>query len=328
LNGLARPLTKHLGLLRPDTVRSKILVFSLLVTLIPSGATAWLSYSQNRRALEEKISQELLSSSGQAAREMDVWLKERLYDLRVFASSYEVSEKFTRTPKRRSTSSTDRLTDYLNSVRDRFSEYEQLVVMDPQGRVVASSASQHSTLRLPANWTKELSSNNAVVGGTSWDPDLAKGVLVVGVPVERGEGRILGVMAARLNLRGAEKGLRAFAPRGGQVNLMTLTGRMIAGSGESSAEFMQMSLKPRSLDRLKSREGHVVTYQSLDGSEVVGSFKRVPRARWAVVSEIPADAAFMQIRRFRNTTLLIVCGLLFGVGLVAYRLGLRIVLPL
>jgi diguanylate cyclase (GGDEF)-like protein len=91
---------------------------------------------------------------------------------------------------------------------------------------------------------------------------------------------------------------------------------------------MKANLNSRSLDRLKSREGRVVTYQSLAGSEVVGSLKRVPRARWAVVSEIPADAAFLQVRRFRYVTLLLVSALLCAVGLVASRLGLLIVRPL
>jgi hypothetical protein len=155
-----------LRLLRLETVRSKILVFALTAALVPSGLTAWVSYTQNRRALEAKIKQELLSSSGQAAREMDVWLKERLYDLRVFASSYEVSEKLSR---RRPGSSPDRLTDYLASVRDRFAEYEELVVFDPQGRPVAYSGSQGRTVRLPADWAKELSTNNALVGEATWD---------------------------------------------------------------------------------------------------------------------------------------------------------------
>src|SRR5215207_4456123 len=106
LLGVARPARppsnprgarlRNFRVLRLDTFRSKILVFALTVALIPSGLTAWISYTQNRRALEDKITQELLSSSGQAAREMDVWLRERLYDLRVFASSYEVSEKLAR----------------------------------------------------------------------------------------------------------------------------------------------------------------------------------------------------------------------------------------
>jgi diguanylate cyclase (GGDEF)-like protein len=328
LSGWVPPLPKHFPVLRLETIRSKILVFALLVTLIPSGLTAWISYRQNRNALEEKISQELLSSSSQAAREMDVWLKERLYDLRVFASSYEVSEKFTGSRKPVS-SSHDRLSDYLNSVRDRFGEYQDLVVLDPRGRLVAATSSdQRSALPLPADWAKELSSNGAVVGTATWDPSLQKGVLVVAVPVERGEGRMLGVMAARLNLRGAEKGLRAFAPRGGQVTLMTITGGIMASSGESSAELMKTTVNARSLDQLKSREGRVVTYESRTGAEVVGSLKRVNRAKWAVVSEIPADAAFLQVRRFRNVSFLLVCGLLCGVGLIAYRLGLRIVRPL
>jgi diguanylate cyclase (GGDEF)-like protein len=327
LNGLVTPLSKRIRALRLETVRSKILVFALLVTLIPSGLTAWVSYTQNRKALEEKISQELLSSSSQAARELDVWLKERLYDLRVFASSYEVSEKFTRRQSGTRTTH-DRLNNYLNSVRDRFGEYEELLVLDPQGHVVATSSAQRRSLRLPSDWAKQVSSNGSVVGQAAWDPALGKGVLIVAVPVDRGEGRMLGVLAARLNLQGAEKGLRAFAPRSGQVDLMTITGTMIASSGGNSAELMKTTLNPRSLDRLKSREGKVVTYESLTGAEVVGSLKRVPRAKWAVVSEIPADAAFLQVRRFRNITLLIVTGLLLGVGLIASRLGLLIVRPL
>jgi diguanylate cyclase (GGDEF)-like protein len=311
--------------LKLDTVRSKILVFALTVALIPSGLTAWISYSQNSRALEAKIKQELLSSSGQAAREMDVWLKERLYDLRVFASSYEVSEKLSR---RRPGSSQERLNDYLTSVRDRFSEYEDLVVFDPQGRPVAATGPQGKAIRLPPDWGKELSTNNALVGQASWDESLTRGVLVVAVPVERGEGHMLGALAARLSLRGAQKGLRAFAPRGGQAFLITLTGDMLVGTAESSAEFMKSRLKPRTLDRLKSREGLVIGYEDLSGAEVVGSLKRIPRAKWAVVSEIPAEAAFQQIRRFRNLTLLIVCGLLLAVGFMAYRLGIRIVRPL
>ncbi|HEX2249714.1 MAG TPA: diguanylate cyclase [Gemmatimonadales bacterium] len=322
---MAAPLTKHFGVLRLDTVRSKILVFAVLVTLIPSGSTAWISYSQNRRALEQKISKELLSSSAQAAREMDVWLKERLYDLRVFASSYEVTERLAGRKRR---AATDRLDDYLNSVRERFGEYEELVVLDLAARVVATSGAEKTTIRLPAGWAKELITSSALVGPASWDPDLEKGTLVVAVPVQRGEGKMVGVLAARLNLRGAEKGLRAFAPRDGQVYLLTLTGTLIASSAESSAELMRSKIKPLELNRLKTREGLIVSYEGPGGSEVLGSFKRIPRAKWAVLSEIPADAAYAQIRDFRNVTLMAVSALLFGVGLIAYRLGVLIVRPL
>ncbi|MDQ3222536.1 MAG: diguanylate cyclase [Gemmatimonadota bacterium] len=324
---LGSQLSPYQRFFRLDTVRSKILAFALVVTLIPTGLTAWISYTQNRKALEEKISQELLSSSAQTAREMDVWVKERLYDLRVFASSYEVSENLARGPGASKTQG--RLSDYLNSVRERFSDYEELLVLDAQGRMVASSASEPRPLRLPSDWSRELSSTNALVADASWDKSLAKGILLVAVPVQRGDGGMVGVLAARLNLRGAREGLHNFAPgASGQVYLMASGGTVIVSSRTSSAELMQVTLKPSLLKRLTAKEGTVVSYESVSGAEVLGSLKWVPRVGWAVLAEIPADVAYQQIRSFRDLTLAIVAGLLLAVTAVAYRLALLIVRPL
>jgi diguanylate cyclase (GGDEF)-like protein len=331
------PLSPYQRFFRLDTVRSKILAFALAVTLIPTGLTAWISYTQNRTALEEKISQELLSASAQTAREMDVWLKERLYDLRVFASSYEVSENLARGAdgsKNRGrlsdgSKSRGRLSDYLNSVRERFSDYEELVVLDPEGRMVASSASQPRPFRLPNDWRSELSATNAVVGEAFWDKSLGMGILLVAVPVQRADGRLLGALAARLNLRGAKDGLLTFAPGTyGQVYLIATGGNLIVNSVTSSAELMRLSLKPGILERLMKREGAVLNYESVSGQEVLGSLKPVPRVGWAVVAEIPVDAAYQQVRRFRDLSLAIVAGLLLGVTAIAYRLALLIVRPL
>jgi diguanylate cyclase (GGDEF)-like protein len=314
-------------ILRLDTVRSKILVFAVLVTLIPTGLTAWISYTQNRKALEQKISQELLSASAQSAREMDVWLKERLYDLRVFASSYEVTENLVRGTGR--SSHRGRLNDYLNSVRERLTDYEELVVVDAQGRMVGTSASQVHPLRLPNDWAKELATSDALIGDATWDESLGKGILLVAVPVQRADGRMVGALAARLNLRGAEDGLRAFAPgASGQMYLMTTDGSLMAGSQSASSALMRSKLKQNVLDKLKAREGSVVSYESLAGTDVVGSLKRVPRVRWAILAEIPADTAYWQVLRFRNMTLMIVGALLLVVSAVAYRLGILIVRPL
>jgi diguanylate cyclase (GGDEF)-like protein len=312
---------------RPGSIRSRILTFAVLVTLIPSGLTAWISYTQNRGALEEKISQELTSASTQTAREMDVWLKERLYDLRVFASSYEVTENLTK--KKKGSPTEGRLNDYLNSVRERFSDYEELLVLDPEGRVAGTSAHQLRSLRLPRDWARELSANNALVGNASWDQSLAKGILIVAVPVQRADGRLIGAVAARLNLRGAQRGLRTFAPStSGQVYLMTAEGEMIVGSQFNSAKLMGTKLAPAVLARLMKQEGSVATYHGMGGAELLGSLKTVPRVGWAVVAEIPADVAYLQVRSFRDLTLMFVTGLLLCVSTIAYRLGLLIVRPL
>src|ERR1700752_3831677 len=106
-------------------IRTKMLMFAVVATLLPSLTTVWISYIENRRALQAKASEELLGGSAQALREVDLWTKSLRYDLRVFSSSYEVTENLERVPLAngepiRSGIFFRRLTDYLNSVRDRF----------------------------------------------------------------------------------------------------------------------------------------------------------------------------------------------------------------
>ena len=110
--------------MRPDSIRSRILVFAILATLLPSLATAWFSYLENKRSLTATASEALLNASTQTARELDLWTKERRYDLRVFASSYEVTENLERIPREggvtvRTGRPYQRLRDYLNSVSER-----------------------------------------------------------------------------------------------------------------------------------------------------------------------------------------------------------------
>jgi len=139
-------------MLRLDSIRRKLLVFALLATLIPSISTAWISYQQNKRSLTEKVTRELQSVSAQTAREMDLWIKERLYELRVFASSYEVSENLDRMARGGRAGGEQprgRLTDYLRSVRDRFADYQELLVVNGDGDDVASTATPPTPSRLP-----------------------------------------------------------------------------------------------------------------------------------------------------------------------------------
>ena len=164
VQGGGRPLStweqtvsKALRALGLESIRNKLLAFAVLATVIPAWSTAWISYAHNKRSLTEKITGEQLSASSQTARELDLWLKERLYDLRVFASSYEVTENLERLPKAGGALARDgqphrRLNDFLTSVRERFVDYEALIVVDDQGRAVATGATAARAVPLPPDW--------------------------------------------------------------------------------------------------------------------------------------------------------------------------------
>src|SRR6476660_2579034 len=136
---------------RFESLRSRILAFAVAAALLPAGTMLGVFYTQNRRALEKKINEDLLSGSAQSARAAGVWLRERLYDLRVFAGSDEVVFSLDRGGRITAGSNEGRLRDYLGSLHERFSDFETLMVLDLDGHVIASSSTQAPNLRLPAD---------------------------------------------------------------------------------------------------------------------------------------------------------------------------------
>lgn len=325
-------VSRLLRTLRLDSIRRELLVFALLATLIPSFTTAWISYQQNKRSLTEKVTRELQSVSAQTAREMDLWIKERLYELRVFAGSYEVSENLDRMARGGRAGGERphaRLTDYLRSVRERFADYQELLVVNGEGGDVASTATQPTPSHLPRGWATTIRAENAVVGDAYWDDALKKGVVVFAVPIYQTGGRLLGALTAKVDLAAVYRLLRRFtAGESSRLYLITADGRALVGSRSGPAELTRRSLDAGTTRRLLEREGSVVQYAGLDGEGVVGTLKRVPQLEWAVLAEVPASEAFREVTRLRNLTALIVAALLVGVGLLAYFLGLLITRPL
>src|SRR5882762_8532855 len=324
------------------SIRTKMLMFAVVATLLPSLTTVWISYIENRRALQAKASEELLGGSAQALREVDLWTKSLRYDLRVFSSSYEVTENLERIPlvngePIRSGIYFKRLTDYLNSVRERFPDYAELLVLDHHGHVVATSAAQPRPVPLPPDWATDLSRNDWALGPPYWDSTGTHAELLVSVPIEsarragRGAGgmHLLGALASRVNLHAVADTLKRFAPgESGQIYLMTRTGRLIVSSRGSSRELMRQGYSRDAANWLLAREGRAIQFASFTGDRVVGSVRVVPALDWVVASEIPVAEAFSQVARLRNVTLGIVTLLLAVVGALAYLLSLLIVRPL
>ncbi len=327
-SGWTSAISKGLRVLELDSIRNKILLFAVLATLLPSGITAWISYAQNRRALEAQITQELVSVTRQSAGELDLWLGKREQELRTFGGSGEISNALQRATGGPPTRG--RATDYLNSLRGRFAEYSELLVLDARGQTIATTAHQATPVRLPPDWAKTLRTAEYVLGEAYWDEAAKEATLVLAVPLRPLGGSLLqGAFAATVRLGVAQQLLSALTEgTRSQLYLVSGDGSMILSSAGGSAGLMAAKLKPGTLERLTNREGSTVTYANPAGLEVVGTLKRVPGLPWATLAEISADTAYREVRRFRNLAMTMIFALLIVVSLTAYRLGLIVVRPL
>ena len=326
---IARPLRA----LHLDSIRNKILALAVLATLIPTLATTVVSYGRNRRALSEKVDQELRSTSSETARVLDQWLDERLDDLRVSASSYILSENVGRPGAggNGADRTVTRLRDYLTSARERFPSFETLLIIDATGHAVASSGGRTGAMSLPLERLNALRTGDAHVGEPYWDLGLTKGAIVLAVPIRQADGRFLGALSAKITLRAIADTLARLAPAGaGEIYVMTDQARLILTSRASSAELMRTKLSTAMTQPLLDKEGATVTYAlpPPDRRDVVAILRRVPQLRWAAVVQVPREEAFADLARLRNVTISMLIVLLVGVGLAAYGLGVLIARPL
>jgi diguanylate cyclase (GGDEF)-like protein len=301
------------------SVRTTILTLAVLATLIPALATSAIFYRQNRRAIRAKLDEQLTGASGQAAREMGLWLKERRYDLIVFASSYEVTENVenpTRQTRRR-------LSDYLGSVKDRVADYVELMVVGTDLKTVASSERVPGRLHFTGAWLQQARLD-PVLGDPVRGDSAGPTTMEIAVPIRSPSQRFLGVLAGRLTFKSIEQVLRDQVDgREDRIAIVQPGGQVIASSGGRFA-----TLPAQNLRQLQNAESTAVAYQSPDGVAVVGALAPVPSSEWSAVAEIPASTAFRDVRRLRNATVLLVVVLLAVVGSLAYGLGLLIVRPL
>ncbi len=326
--------TKFLEVSRLNSIKTKIIVFALLATIIPSVSMGWLSYLQNRRFLNEKIKQELRVVTSQASRELDLWLKDRLYDVRVFSSSYVVLENLEKTLRSGSTHIENvvalrRLKDYLGSVREKIVDYQELMLLDLQGKMVATSTDLTTTVKLPKKWLNRAQANKHTIGKAYWDETLKAGVVVVTQPIRTAGERLLGVLVAKINFQTISKILERYAQGEiGELYLITKDGVLLISSQPISGKFLEKKLSGVTTQELFYKEGEPQRYDSYQGEPVVGALKRMSELYWGVVAEKERAKAYAQIVRLRNLTLALVVGLLLFIGLGAYLLSLSMVRPL
>ena len=316
-----------------DSIKNRILVFAVLATLIPSLTTTWLSYTHNKRALTDKITAELQNISSHSARETNLWLKERFYDMRVFSISFEVSGNLDRIlrAQRRSTVDTEalrRMEDYLTSVRERSADYEELSVIDAQASVIASTGNP-TELRLPEDWLSQVAEAEEVRGDAYWEEESKQVVMMIAWPIKAQDDRFLGAVAAKVHFRTIDRTLHSVAlGETGHAYLLGKDGTIMVSSRMAPAALKNIKLAPRTLRELSALRGGSIEYTDAQGNEVVGTLDHVPQLDWAVVADIAREEAFVQILELRNQTILMVSVLLLSIGLIAYVLGIAIVRPL
>ena len=317
-----------------NSIKIRIIAFALAATIIPAITLGSLSYLQNTKFLNEKISQEIRDSASQVSREIDLLVKEKLYDVRVFASSYIVSENLVKILRTEGTTvenlvAMGMIQEYLQVVRAKFADYAELMIIDLDGHLMATSAAERKIPVMPRDWREKVKDGQAIIGEAHFDKGLQARVILIADPIRTPGGESIGVLGAKLSLDAIDRVLTTYTQTDTrETYLVNNQGKVLASSHLFSSPSREVYLDHAKVTRLYDRIGQAITYTSYEGPTVIGTLNVVPSLGWGVVAEMDKVKAFSQIAELQRMTLVLVASLLVGIGLCAYFLGLTIVRPL
>jgi len=314
------------------SIRSKIVVFAILATLLPSLGLGLMSFRHNQGVIDEKVAHELRSLASYARGELDLWIQERVHDVRSLSTSSVVIDGLDAVVRKKTADDigpgigTSALALYLRSVHTRLTPLLELTVVDTHGRIVASSAATPAPVQLPELWPQNAITEGVILVPPRWEDARATPTLTVAVPVLSIDNEILGALVAVLDLNTVQLQLKDAAKLPGEVILLDAQGRPLVGTLPTTSHLIP--LQPEVLQRLHAQPGQPFAFQSFDQRDVLGVGDTLRERSVTLVAQKDRTEVYAAWRALRNQTLALIGGLSLLVGLLAYQIGRSIVTPL
>jgi len=307
-----------------QSIRTKIIVFSLLAAIIPSLLLGWLSYLQSSKLLREKIAQELGNATNQTAKELDLWLKERQYDLRVFSNSYIIKENLNsiqdkQLSGRKASTAFDQIKGYLDSVAEKFGVYEHLTLVDSTGEILATTSDDAAHPMVPGPWQKRLRASPPSSAIAEFPPYIGSDSLYLAVDISSPGGYPLGILVAKINLDVVASILQ-LGLNGDIRDIYLVRSNGAIWASSSPLDGHRMVDMPERFDSPGDYHGY-------HGQAVIGMARRLSSLQWVIMAEMDKDKAYADVNRLRRVIAGIVAILALCIGLCGFVFGYTVVRP-
>lgn len=316
------------------SIRSKIMVFAILATLIPSLGLGLLSFRQNEAQIGDNVTRELRALTSYANREIELWIDKRIHEVYVSSTSSAVIDGLSAVVRPQASTRANMtakhlqaLAHYLRSVQEKLDTIRELTIVNAAGQVVASSMQAAATVILPDEWPPNSLTEGLVIVPPHWDQQYASATLSIAVPVLSYDNLIMGALVAVLDLHTLQPHLKSAtkSPQG-DVLLLDPDGRILVSSQPDADKLMQ--LDESLLRQLRAQPGESLVFRGMTHREVIGLADMSAELPLTIVAERDRAEVYGTWIALRDMFLALVGALVMVVAAVAFQLGRSIVGPL
>lgn len=315
------------------SIKSKIMIFAILATLIPSLGLGLLSFRQNEAQIGENVTRELRALTSEASRDMELWIERRVHEVHVTSTSSAVIDGLAAIVRPQASARTNTaskhpqaLTHYLRSVQEKLDTIRELTVVNTAGQVVASSAQTATAVKLPDEWPPNSLTEGLLIVPPHWDHQYASATLSIAVPVLSYDNLLMGALVAVLDLHTLQPHLKSAtnSPQG-DILLLDQDGRILVSSRPDTDK---LQLDRSLLQKLRAQSGESLVFPGITHREVIGLAEVSTDLPLTIVAERDRAEVYSAWIALRNMFLTLVGALIMVVAAVAFQMGRSIVGPL
>jgi diguanylate cyclase (GGDEF)-like protein len=308
------------------SIKSKIIVFAILATLIPSLGLGLLSFQQNETMISENVTRELRALAKHASRELDLWVNEHIYAARALSTSNIIINELSVTSGRKK--NYQALAHYLHSVQEKLDTMLELTVLDPEGKIVASSVIESSVTTFSFDWSQHDALTQGIVASPPhWNTRYDTAMLSIAVPILSLDNFVLGALVIALDLHTIQTALKDTkkTPQS-EVLLVNPDGRVMLASHVEAMNALSLDIEI--LERLQNKVGESLVFDGVMQQQVIGLAYLSEMLPITIVAERNRKDVYAAWVQQRNLFIVQVGVLLLIIAAVAVRMGHSIVVPL
>jgi len=318
-------------------IKSKIIVFSILATLIPAVGIGILSFQQNDAMINENVTRELRALANYAGRESDLWIKEQILVARDLATSISTSKILieglsleNQPQKNTSVAQQGALELYLKSVHRRLEDVLELTVVDVEGEIVASNVALPLSVTLSQNWPEDASIQGDVVISPEWNENYATAILSVSVPILSIDDYILGALIVTFDMRSIQSGLKdKIKSPLGEVLLLDKAGNIMLASDAGILNTNESRLLDLNVMKLLiENPGEYEIFSGPQQEKVVGLAYESDKPSVTIIALRSYESVYSAWEQQRNLFAGLIGIIIVLVTAIALRMSHAIVAPL
>lgn len=168
------------------SIRSELIVFFLIISVIPLSAVVYISYEYSKEAIRDSVTTSLMGATKNAGNAIDSWMDTRKDYIRIISSIAGSTEK-------------EQLPEYLYTFEsEREGVYEEFFIINLDGNITLSTLNRTGYAGKERYFT-EASTGKLYISDVSFSSVTGLPEITITNPVRK-NGTITGILGARVRM--------------------------------------------------------------------------------------------------------------------------------